>query len=139
MGLGDGVCLAAFAGMSLVTTESATKVIGLGIKVHRELGPGLFESVYQTCVAHELRKAGMFFEQQRSIPITYAGIVFDHAFRADLIVERELIVEIKSIDKLTPLHNAQLLTYMKLTGIRKGLMLNFNVPRLKDGIKSIVL
>jgi len=131
--------LALLAGMSLVTTESATKVIGLGIKVHRALGPGLFESVYQTCVAHELRKAGMFFEEQRTIPITYDGIVFNHAFRADLIVEGELIVEIKSIDKLTPLHHTQLLTYMKLTGLRKGLILNFNVSMLKDGIKSIVL
>jgi len=125
--------------MTLVTTESATKVIGLGIKVHRVLGPGLFESVYQTCVAHELRKAGMVFEQQRAIPIEYDGIVLDHAFRADLIVERELIVEIKSIDKLTPVHHAQLLTYMKLAGVRKGLMMNFNVSLLKDGIKSIVL
>jgi len=125
--------------MTLVTTESATKVIGLGIKVHRALGPGLFESVYQTCVAHELRKAGMVFEQQRAIPVVYDGMVLDHAFRADLIMERELIVEIKSIEKVTPLHHAQLLTYMKLTGLRKGLMMNFNVSLLKDGIKSIVL
>jgi len=125
--------------MTLVTTESATKVIGLGIKVHRALGPGLFESVYQTCVAHELRKAGMVFEQQRAIPVVYDGMVLDHAFRADLIVERELIVEIKSIEKVTPLHHAQLLTYMKLTGLRKGLMMNFNVSLLKDGIRSIVL
>jgi len=127
------------ASMTLVTTDSATRVIGLGIKVHRALGPGLFESFYQTCVAHELRKAGMHFEQQKAIPIAYDGIVFDHAFRADLIVEHELIVEIKSIDKMTPVHNTQLLTYMKLTGLRKGLMMNFNLSLLKDGIKSIVL
>jgi GxxExxY protein len=125
--------------MTLVTTESATKVIGLAIKVHRTLGPGLFESVYQMCVAYELRKAGIAFVQQKTIPVVYDGIVFDHAFRADLIVEEELIIEIKSLEKMTPVHKAQLLTYMKLTGLRKGLVMNFNVSLLKDGIISVVL
>jgi len=125
--------------MTLVTTESATKVIGLAIQVHRVLGPGLFESVYQACVAHELRKAGMRFEQQKGIAIVYDGLVFEQAFRADLVVEDELIVEIKSIEKLTYLHHTQLLTYLKLSGLRKGLIMNFNVPVLKDGLKSIVL
>jgi len=124
--------------MSLVTTESTTKVIGLAIKVHRTLGPGLFESIYQPCVAHEMRKAGMRFEQQKPIPVEYDGLRFDRAFRADLIVEDDLIVEIKSIEKLAPLHDTQLLTYLKLTGLRKGLIINFNVTLLKDGLRSIV-
>jgi GxxExxY protein len=124
--------------MTLVTTESATRLIGLAIKVHRTLGPGLFESIYQPCVAHEMRKAGMRFEEQKPIPVVYDGLKFDRAFRADLIVEDELIVEIKSIERLTPLHDTQLLTYMKLTGLRKGLIINFNVSVLKDGLRSIV-
>ena len=113
-------------------------VIGLAIKVHRALGPGLFESVYQPCMAHEMRKAGVRFEQQKPISVVYDGLVFDRTFRADLIVEDELIVEIKSVEKLTPLHHAQLLTYLKFTGLRKGLIINFNVPVLKEGLHSVV-
>ena len=123
--------------MALVTTAT-TKVIGLAIKVHRELGPGLFESVYQPCLAHEMRKAGLRFEQQQPISVVYDGLVFDQAFRADLIVEKELIVEIKSVEALTPLHDAQLLTYLKFTGLRKGLIINFKVTVLKEGLRSIV-
>jgi GxxExxY protein len=124
--------------MALVTTQSTTKLIGLAINVHRALGPGLFESIYQPCVAHEMRKAGMRFEQQKLIPVVYDGLKFDRAFRADLIVEDELIVEIKSIERLMPVHDTQLLTYMKLSGLRKGLIINFNVSVLKDGLRSIV-
>ena len=124
--------------MPLVTTAVATQVIGLAIKVHRALGPGLFESVYQPCMAHEMRKAGVRFEQQKPISVVYDGLVFDRTFRADLIVEDELIVEIKSVEKLTPLHHAQLLTYLKFTGLRKGLIINFNVPVLKEGLHSVV-
>jgi GxxExxY protein len=108
-------------------------VIGAAIEVHTRLGPGLLESVYEACLCHELHKRGIGFERQVSIPIVYDGL------RLDMIVEGEVIVELKSVDALTPLHTAQLLTYLKLTGKRLGLLLNFNVPRLKVGIKRVVL
>jgi GxxExxY protein len=124
--------------MALVTVDSAEVVIAAAIKVHSSVGPGLFESVYEPCLAHELIKAGVKFKRQVLVPLIYDGIVIDQAFRADLIVEDELIVEVKSVEQLIPLHQKQLLTYLKLTGLRKGLILNFNGLRLKDGIKSVV-
>ena len=98
----------------------------------------LFESVYEPCLAHELTKAGLNFRRQVLIPLIYDNIVIDQAFRADLIVENELIVEVKSIEQLTPLHEKQLLTYLRLTGLRKGLLLNFNARLMKDGIRSVL-
>ena len=124
--------------MALETVPSAEVVIGCAIKVHTELGPGLFESVYMPCLVHELQKAGVRVRQQVRVPLTYDGLDFDCAFRADLIVEEELIVEVKSVDKLSPVHHKQLLTYMRLSKINKGLLFNFNEKLLKDGIKSIV-
>lgn len=124
--------------MALVTVPSADLVIQCAIKVHTELGPGLFESVYTPCLVHELQKTGVRLEQQVRVPLTYDGLVFHCAFRADLIVEDELIVEIKSVDKLTPVHFKQLLTYLRLRKLKKGLLINFNEKLLKDGLKSVV-
>lgn len=125
--------------MALITTPSADSVIGCAIKVHRALGPGLFESVYQPCLAHEMAKAGLRFARQVVIPLTYDGLAFPHGFRADFVVEDELIVEVKSLEKVLPVHATQVLTYLRLTGLRKGLLINFNVPVLKEGLKSFVM
>jgi GxxExxY protein len=125
--------------MALITTPSARTVIGCAIQVHRTLGPGLFESIYQPCLAHELRKAGLRFDQQVLLPVTYDGIKFPRSFRADLVVENELIVEVKALEQIAPVHSTQILTYMRLSGLRKGLLLNFNVAVLKNGIKSYVM
>jgi GxxExxY protein len=125
--------------MTLVTTPVATKVIGCAITVHRSLGPGLFESVYEPCLAHEMRKAGLQFKEQALLPVNYDGLTFGKGFVADFIVEDEVIVELKSIDKLLPVHGAQVLTYLRLTGLRKGLLINFNVSILKYGVKSYVM
>ena len=115
------------------------RIIGFGIEVHRHLGPGLLESAYETCLAHELELAGLKYLRQHPVQIQYKGISLDCAYRIDLLVEDTLIVELKAVDKLLPIHEAQLLTYMKLCGIRKGLLMNFNVSVLKDGIKRFVL
>jgi len=124
--------------MVLVTVPSADLVIRSAIKVHAELGPGLFETVYTPCLVHELRKAGARVREQVRVPLSYDGLVFDCAFRADLIVEDELIVEIKSVDTLAPVHYKQLLTYLRLSRIKKGLLINFNETLLKNGLKSVV-
>lgn len=124
--------------MALVTVDSAERVIACAIRVHSATGPGLFESVYEPCLAHELTKSGMNFKRQVLVPLIYDNIVMDQAFRADLIVENELVVEVKSIAQITALHEKQLLTYVRLTGLRKGLLLNFNARLMKDGIRSVV-
>ena len=124
--------------MTLITTPLATKVIGCAIDVHRELGAGLFESVYQPCLAYELRHAGVSFREQVIAPVKYRHVVLPRAFKIDFIVEDELILEIKSVERILPVHDAQVLTYMKLAGIRKALLMNFCVPVLKDGIRSYV-
>jgi GxxExxY protein len=115
------------------------KVIGCAIEVHRALGPGLLESAYERCLARELELNQIPFEQQVEIPIEYKGIRLDCAYRIDLLVQDSLILELKSVDSLLSIHEAQLLTYMKLTGIRTGLLMNFNTKRLVDGIKRFRL
>lgn len=115
------------------------KVIGFAIEVHRHLGPGLLESAYETCLAYELGQAGIAFTKQQPLPVQYKGIALDCAYRLDLVVGARLILELKVVERLLPIHDAQILTYMKLSGIRTGLLLNFNVPVLKDGIKRFVL
>ena len=125
--------------MALITTPSAHKVIGCAIKVHRELGAGLFESVYGPCLEHEMTQAGLKFLRERAFPLTYAGLSFERAFRVDFVVENELVLEIKAVHSLAPIHDCQVLTYMRLLKLRKGLLINFNVPVLKDGIRSFVL
>jgi len=115
------------------------QVIGLAIEVHRELGPGLLESAYEQCLCHEFANANLGFERQKSIGIDYKGTKLDCGFRADLIVESKLLIELKAIERILPIHEAQLLTYMKLSEIGTGLILNFNTRVLKDGIKRMVL
>jgi GxxExxY protein len=113
-------------------------VIGPAIEVHRLLGPGLLESAYQQCLAWELQQQNLTVEQQVIIPLKYKQLQVENGYRVDLLVERELIVELKSVDALLPVHSAQLLTYLKLTGFRLGLLLNFKVDVMRNGIKRIV-
>ncbi len=119
--------------------ELSNKVIGCAIEVHRNLGPGLLESTYEQCLAHELKIEGMPFKLQYPLPVEYKGIKLDCGYRIDLLVANILIVELKSVENVLPIHQAQLLTYMKLSGIKIGLLMNFNVKYMKDGIKRMVL
>lgn len=119
--------------------ELSNRMIGLAIDVHRYLGPGLLESVYQQCLAYELSTNNIEFVLEHPIPVKYKEIKIDCAFRADLIVAKSIILELKAADKILPIHEAQLMTYLKITGIKLGLIINFNVKLLKDGIKRIIL
>jgi len=118
--------------------ELSNIIIGAAIEVHRVLGPGLLESAYEECLCHELSLRGLSFERQRSLPINYKGIKLDCGYRLDLLAEKLVIVELKAVDKIEPVHEAQLLTYLKLSNLWLGLIINFNVPILKEGIKRIV-
>ncbi|MBM3133940.1 MAG: GxxExxY protein [Chloroflexi bacterium] len=115
------------------------QILGAAIEVHRKLGPGLLESAYRACLARELALHGLSFEQEKPLPVEYKGVLIDCSYRLDLIVAGKVVVEVKAVDALLPVHEAQLLTYLKLTGCRVGLLINFNVPVLKDGIKRLVL
>ena len=117
----------------------SNKVIGCAIEVHRNLGPGLLESTYEQCLAHELKIAEIPFKLQCPLPVEYKGVKLDCGYRIDLFVDNSIIVELKSVDNVLPIHQAQLLTYMKLSGIKIGLLMNFNVQYLKSGIKRMVL
>ena len=119
--------------------ELTEAIIGAAISVHRELGPGLLESVYEKCLAFELADRGLSVTTQKEIPVRYKNLTFDCSFRADLIVENKVLLELKSIDQLTPIHTSQVITYLKLTGLRTALLINFNVPTLKTGLKRIFL
>ena len=123
----------------LVRGELTERVIGLAIEVHKLLGPGLLESVHEECLCFELAEAGLPAQRQVKVPIVYRGRLLDEGFRADIVVNDELIVEIKSVEHILPVHQAQLLTYLRLTGYRVGLLMNFNVVRLKDGLKRFVV
>lgn len=118
--------------------EITESVIGAAIAVHRELGPGLLESAYEACMVYELTERGLSVERQKPLSVTYRGIRIDCGYRIDLLVERAVIVELKAVERLLPLHEAQILTYLKLSGLHVGLLLNFNVPLMKDGIKRLV-
>lgn len=115
------------------------KVIGLAIEVHRTVGPGLLESAYEECLCREFELAEIEFLRQKAIPITYKGKALECGYRLDILVESRLIIEVKAVEKLLPIHEAQLLTYLRLAGIHTGLLLNFHSLVLKDGIKRIVL
>jgi GxxExxY protein len=114
-------------------------IIGSAIEVHRHLGPGLLESAYQSCLAREMALRNLSFEQEVTLPIDYKGVQLDCGYRLDFLIEHTVIVELKAVEKLQPIHEAQLLTYLKLTGCKVGLLINFNVPVLKQGIKRMVL
>ena len=117
----------------------SNRVIGCAIEVHRELGPGLLESAYEQCLAHELGRNGIKFQLQHPQPVQYKDIRLDCGYRIDMLVENKLILELKSVEEIKGIHEAQLLTYMKLAGVKIGLLINFNNTKLKDGIKRFVL
>ena len=116
----------------------AKQVVDAAYRVHKNLGPGLLESVYETCLVHEIKKKGMLFEQQKYIHIEYDGIKLDAGLRVDLVVNNCVVVELKAVESVLPVHEAQLLTYLKLMDKRVGLLINFNVPLIKNGIKRKV-
>lgn len=113
------------------------RIIGCAIKVHRVLGPGLLESTYEICLIHELSKAGLRLESQVALPVVYDGIRLDAGYRIDLLVEDQIIVELKSVEGLHPIHEAQVISYLKLSGRKIGLLINFNVTLLKNGIRRL--
>jgi GxxExxY protein len=119
--------------------EHARVLIDAGLKVHKALGPGLLESAYEHCLVHELQTRGLNLRRQVAIPVVYDGLTLDAGFRLDLLLEEAIIVEIKAVDALTRVHEAQLVTYLKLFGRRLGFLLNFNTVLFKDGIKRILL
>jgi GxxExxY protein len=125
--------------MGLPFDALSSRVIGCAIEVHRELGPGLLESTYQHCLAHELTLQRVEFAKETPLPVRYKGTLVDCGYRVDLLVEEKLLIELKSVAEVAPIHHAQILTYMKLAGVPVGLLINFNVQRLKDGIKRFVL
>jgi len=118
--------------------EITEAIIGSAINVHRELGPGLLESAYEACMVYDLGQAELRVEQQKPLPVVYQGVRLDCGYRLDLIVEDEIIVEIKAIEKLLPIHKAQLLSYLRLSDRKVGLLINFNVQVLKEGIQRVV-
>ena len=118
--------------------ELSKKVIGLAIEVHTALGPGLLENVYKECLFYKLQKESIFVEKEKPLPVIFEGVKLDCGFRIDLLVEHELVVEIKSIKSINDIHLAQTLTYLRLGKFKLGLLINFNAYKLKDGIKRIV-
>ena len=115
------------------------EIIGASIEVHKALGPGLLESAYEECLCHEFKLRSLPFERQKELPIEYKGVKLDCGYRLDIVVRKKIILELKSCNELQAIHEAQLLTYLKLTGIKVGLLINFNVPVLKEGIKRLSL
>ena len=118
--------------------EVGTLIVQTAIELHRELGPGLLESVYEVLLAHRLRQKGLRVERQAPVPIEFDGLRFEEGFRADLIVEGKVIVELKSVEQVHPAHKKQVLTYLKLTGLKLEYLLNFGAPVMKDGIFRII-
>jgi GxxExxY protein len=118
--------------------EITEKIIGAAIAVHKGLGPGLLESAYEACLAYELSQRGLRFERQKELPVTYCDVSLDCGYRIDLLVEDTVIVELKAVEELAPIHEAQLISYLKLSGKKVGLLINFNVMVLKDGIRRLV-
>jgi GxxExxY protein len=117
--------------------EISREIVDAAYKIHRSIGPGLFESVYERILRYELEKRGLLVLVQNPVPVTYESVQIDEAFRADLIVQHKVIVELKSVEKIAPVHQMQLLTYLRLSGLRLGLLINFNVPIIKSGITRV--
>ena len=118
--------------------EISSKIIGAAIEVHKQLGPGLLESTYETCLAYELKQMELDVKQQQALPVVYKEVKLDAGYRIDLLIENKVIVEIKSVDALADIHTAQLLTYLKLKDLKLGLLINFNSVRVIDGLKRIL-
>ena len=125
--------------MVLVFKELSEQIIGAAIEVHRHLGPGLLESAYRRCLVHELGLRGLSVQTEVSLGIDYKGIRLASGYRMDIVVENKVVVEVKAVEALAPIHQAQLLTYLLLAGYQLGLLVNFNVPVLREGIKRLVL
>lgn len=119
--------------------EITQEIIGAAIEVHKALGPGLLESAYEECLCYELRLRGLAYERQVELPLTYKGIKLDCGYRLDVVVEDTVLLELKCVERLLPIHEAQLLTYLRLSGVGIGLLMNFNVPVMRDGIVRRVL
>ena len=118
--------------------QLSSKIIGAAIEVHKVLGPGLLESTYEKCLCHELKLRGLSFDNQKPLPLVFKGEKLDCGYRLDVVVENAIILELKPCEKIEPIHKAQLLTYLKLSGLQLGLLLNFNVPVMRDGIARMV-
>lgn len=114
-------------------------IIDVTYQLHSHLGPGLLESVYEACLEYDLRQIGFCVERQKVLPVNYKDVAIDSGYRVDLIVENSIILEIKSVEEVLPVHSAQLMTYLRLSGLKLGLLLNFNVPRMKSGIHRIIM
>jgi GxxExxY protein len=123
----------------ILLNDLSERIIGCALRVHQGLGPGLLESAYEACLAYELEKAGLKVERQKPMPVSYREVAIDCGYRVDMIVADSVIVELKAIDQIAPMHEAQLLTYLKLSGKRVGLLINFNVKLLKQGIRRLAL
>jgi GxxExxY protein len=123
----------------LIEQSLTERIVGLAIEVHRITGRGLLESVYERCLCYELQRVGLPFERQIGIPVTYEGLILDEGFRADIVVDRKVILEIKAVAAILPAHEAQLQTYLRMSGIPVGLSLNFNASRLTDGLRRFVV
>ena len=121
------------------TEKIITVIVDCSFKVYSALGPGLLESVYESCLCHELQKRGVFFDRQFQVPITYDGIELSESLRLDLLIEKKVIVELKAVEEMKPIFQSQLLTYLKLTNHKIGLLINFNVPNFKSAVKRIIL
>jgi GxxExxY protein len=121
----------------MTENQLSEKIIGCAIQVHKSLGPGLLESAYEECLFHELKQLGLFVEKQKPLPLIYKDVKLDIGYRLDLLVEKKVIVELKSVEALNDVHIAQMITYLKLSGCKLGLLINFNVLRLVDGLKRI--
>jgi len=118
--------------------QLSSQIIGAAIEVHKALGPGLLESAHEKCLCHELKLRGLWFENQKPLPLIFKGEKLDCGYQLDIVVENTIILELKSCEKIKPIHKAQLLTYLKLSGLKLGLLLNFNVPVMRDGIVRMV-
>ena len=121
----------------MTENDIAASVMDASFLIHREIGPGLLENVYETILAQQLTDAGLEVQRQAAVPVIFRGMVFDEAFRADLIVEKKVIIELKSVERIQPVHSKQLLTYLRMTGCRLGLLINFGENLMKDGFKRI--
>ncbi|MBT7826187.1 MAG: GxxExxY protein [Bacteroidetes bacterium] len=117
----------------------AKTIVGKSLEVHKELGPGLLESAYEECLSYELDNSGLYIERQKALPIIYKELKLEHGYRADIVVENKVIIEIKSVEALADIHIAQALTYLKFSKLRLALLLNFNVKLLKDGIRRLIM
>jgi GxxExxY protein len=125
-------------GVGVSVEALAQEIVDAGLKVHRALGPGLLESVYEHCLAHELQSRGIIAERQVPLPVVYEGARLEAGYRVDILVEKSVIIEVKAVDALSRIHQAQMLTYLKLSGCRLGFLMNFNVELFKQGLKRMV-